>query len=164
MVLKPIDVILFVLLLCVVDYVCGENLVEAQKNLSGYPEGNSENGCISKTDISCGLIKDIHEEGHQVVNLTGGLDDDIREGLNDYVKESQAEDVSSVPGQIVTLFFKGLFQFLRNVIGDIDSGTSSGGAAGGNNNQGGTSGGGSMSGGGAGEDNQGGTGGGGGSI
>lgn len=141
MVLKPIDAILFVLFLCVVDYVCGENLVEAEKNLNGYPEVNSENGCISKTDISCGVIKDIDEEGHQVVNLTGGLDDDIR-GLKDYVKESQTQDVASAPGQIVTLFFRGFFQFLLNVIRDIYSGTPAGGAAGGNNNQGGTNGGG----------------------
>ncbi|CAI9269938.1 unnamed protein product [Lactuca saligna] len=143
MVLKPIDVLLFVLVLCVVEYVCGDqNLVEAEKNLSGYPEVNSENGCVSKTDISCGVIKDIDEEGHQVVNLTGGLDDDIREGLKDYVKESQAQDVASAPGEIVTLFFRGFFQFLLNAIRDIYSGTPAGGAAEGNISQGGTNGGG----------------------
>ncbi|CAI9269939.1 unnamed protein product [Lactuca saligna] len=152
MVLRPINAVLFVLLLCVVDNVCCENHVGEETTLSGYLEGNSQIGCISKTHISCGVIKDI-DEGHEVVNLTGGLDDDIREGLKDYIKDSQAEVVTTLPGTLVNQITRGLTSFIQFVLAIINPNPVLGGGDGGNN-QGGTGGGG------VGGNNQGGTGGG----
>lgn len=158
MVFRPINAVLFVLLLCVVDNVCCENHVGEETTLSGYLEGNSQIGCISKTHISCGVIKDI-DEGHEVVNLTGGLDDDIREGPKDYIKDSQAEVVTTLPGTLVNQITRGLISFIQFVLAIINPNPVLGGGDEGNN-QGGIGGGDSMSGGGVGGNNQGGTGGG----